>query len=58
MNEPNQQTISAEISPPVAMLQLIAGFWVSRAIYIAAKLGIADRYERISHLAFFSVSRR
>jgi hypothetical protein len=24
------------------MLQLIAGFWVSRALYIAAKLGIAD----------------
>jgi DNA-binding IclR family transcriptional regulator len=24
------------------MLQLIGGFWVSHAIYIAAKLGIAD----------------
>ena len=24
------------------MLQMIAGFWVSRALYIAAKLGIAD----------------
>jgi len=41
MNEPNQ-TINAEIPPPVAMLQLIAGFWVSHAISIAAKLGIAD----------------
>ena len=42
MNEPNQQTISAEIPPPVVMLQMIGGFWVSHAIYIAAKLGIAD----------------
>lgn len=33
---------TAETPPPVAMLQLIAGFWVSRALYIAAKLGIAD----------------
>ena len=24
------------------MLQMISGFWISRAIYIAAKLGIAD----------------
>jgi ubiquinone/menaquinone biosynthesis C-methylase UbiE len=28
--------------PPVAMLQLISGFWISRCIYITAKLGIAD----------------
>ena len=26
----------------IAMLQLISGFWISRAIYIIAKLGIAD----------------
>src|SRR5437667_4677508 len=41
MNEHNR-TSSVDIPPPVAMLQMIAGFWVSRAIYIAAKLGIAD----------------
>jgi SAM-dependent methyltransferase len=41
MNEPTR-TASIDIPPPVAMLQMIAGFWVSRAIYIAAKLGIAD----------------
>ena len=41
MSEPNRTT-SLDIPPPVAMLQMIAGFWVSRAIYIAAKLGIAD----------------
>lgn len=28
--------------PPVAMLQIIQGFWVSRAVYVAAKLGIPD----------------
>jgi SAM-dependent methyltransferase len=32
----------ADVPPPVAMLQMISGFWISRAIYIAAKLGIAD----------------
>lgn len=38
----HSQTVSADVPPPVAMLQMIAGFWVSRAIYIAAKLGSAD----------------
>ena len=32
----------SNVPPPVAMLQLISGFWISRCIYIAAKLGIAD----------------
>lgn len=32
----------AELSPSLAMLQMIAGFRISRAIYVAAKLGIAD----------------
>jgi hypothetical protein len=41
MNEPDH-TASVDIPPPVAMLQMIASFWVSRAIYIAAKLGLAD----------------
>lgn len=41
MTERNQ-TGSADVPPPVAMLQMISGFWISRAIYIAAKLGIAD----------------
>lgn len=36
--EPN----NVEISPPEAMLRLISGFWISRAIYIVAKLGLAD----------------
>lgn len=37
------KAITALIVPaPVAMYQMISGFWVSRAVYIAAKLGIAD----------------
>src|SRR5207253_61548 len=37
------KAIAALIVPaPIAMCQMISGFWVSRAIYIVAKLGIAD----------------
>ena len=31
-----------EVPPQETMLHMIAGFWLSRAIYVAAKLGIAD----------------
>jgi len=31
-----------ELPPPALMLQMIQGFWISRAIYAAAKLGIPD----------------
>jgi hypothetical protein len=34
--------LAAEVPPPIAMLQMISGFWISRCIYVAAKLGIAD----------------
>jgi len=38
-----QQTAdTAQAPPPIAMLQLISGFWISRGIYITAKLGLAD----------------
>jgi len=36
------QSKSVAEPPQFAMLQMITGFWVSRAIYIAAKLGLAD----------------
>ena len=29
--------------PPVQMLQMLAGFQISQALYVAAKLGVADR---------------
>jgi hypothetical protein len=42
----NETTAHAEIKtgtpPPVAMLQMLTGYWVSQALYAAAKLGIAD----------------
>jgi hypothetical protein len=32
-----------DLPPPVALLQMVVtGYWVSQAIYAAAKLGIAD----------------
>lgn len=41
MTQENQPS-HANVPPHVAMLEMISGFWISRAIYIAAKLGIAD----------------
>jgi hypothetical protein len=34
--------MSRKTAPPGAMRDLIAGYWVSRLIYVAAKLGLAD----------------
>jgi SAM-dependent methyltransferase len=42
MSTHDQQQERNPLPPSVAMLQLIEGFWVSRALYIVAKLGIAD----------------
>ncbi len=49
----NAQTAVAtsEVPPPIAMLQLISGFWISRCIYVAAKLGIADLVKNESKTA-------
>ena len=41
MNELGQAS-TGDISPSAAMRQITTGFWVSRATYVAAKLGIAD----------------
>jgi SAM-dependent methyltransferase len=38
----NNQNDSVKASPTDVMLQMMSGFWVSRGIYIVAKLGIAD----------------
>ncbi len=42
MAEQTQLASAQDATPQAVMMQLIAGFWVSRALYIAAKLGIAD----------------
>jgi len=36
----------AETAPPPPVMQLATGFWISQALYVAAKLGIADLLER------------
>lgn len=38
----NATAMTKEIPPPLQMLQLISGFWVSRCLYVAAKLSIPD----------------
>jgi len=30
------------VSPVAAVLQVLGGFWTARAVYVAAKLGLAD----------------
>ena len=38
----NATATTKETPPPLQMLQLISGFWVSRCVYVTAKLGIPD----------------
>ena len=33
---------AASVSPTMALLQVLSGYWSARAVYIAAKLGLAD----------------
>jgi O-methyltransferase domain/Dimerisation domain len=40
------QTTTSEVQPQEAMLQMISGFWISRAICVAAQLGIPDQLSR------------
>jgi methyltransferase family protein len=42
MSASKQVHASPDVPPQVTMLQIISGFWLSRAVYIAAKLGLAD----------------
>lgn len=35
-------TTAGASPPPVTLLQMMTGYWVSQAVYVAAKLGIAD----------------
>jgi hypothetical protein len=42
MSASTQGNASPDLPPQAVMLQMISGFWLSRAIYIAAKLGLAD----------------
>ena len=42
MSESNSVQNRNQMPPSMAMLQMISGTWVAQAIYVAAKLGIAD----------------
>lgn len=35
-------TSAGTLPPPAILLQMMTGYWVSQAIYVAAKLGVAD----------------
>jgi hypothetical protein len=39
----NLSTRTASPPPHAALLQMMTGYWVSQAVYVAAKLGLADR---------------
>jgi hypothetical protein len=44
LNMTEQPSLSnTDVPSTVAMLQIISGFWISRAVYIVAKLGLADQ---------------
>ena len=38
----SQTAAAKEMPPSIQMLQIMSGFWISRCVYILAKLGIAD----------------
>lgn len=42
-NLPEMAAPAAQMPPQIAMMQMVMGYWVSQAIYAAAKLGIADQ---------------
>ncbi|HLY59180.1 MAG TPA: methyltransferase [Terriglobia bacterium] len=42
MHEQTVRERGETIPPPMALLQMATGYWESQAIYVAAKLGIAD----------------
>jgi len=37
-----EQRYGAHLGSPMAVLQMIQGFWVSRALYVAVALGVSD----------------
>ena len=46
MSTPKAHDMTTENSTsPVSLIQIATGFWASRALYVVAKLGIADRLE-------------
>jgi len=52
---PNESVPGPAVSPPVALLEMMTGYWVSQALYVVAKLGVADLLvngpQLVEHLA-------
>ncbi|MDX2230808.1 MAG: methyltransferase [Leptolyngbyaceae cyanobacterium bins.349] len=42
----NQPQGSESVPPPMVLMQMILGYWVSQSIYVAAQLGIADHFKQ------------
>ncbi|HEX9870421.1 MAG TPA: methyltransferase [Candidatus Tectomicrobia bacterium] len=42
MTEPSSSPTSPDVSPAVALRQLSTGFWIAKAVAVAAELGLAD----------------
>jgi len=45
----NNDTITADVSSSPAMLRMVTAYWLSRAIYVAATLGIPDLLKNEAH---------
>jgi hypothetical protein len=43
MQSQSALAITKNVPPPLELLQVATGYWISRAIYVAARLEIADR---------------
>src|SRR5262249_15564177 len=42
MSSPTDSTARPTPPPPIALMQMMMGFYLSRALYVAARLGLAD----------------
>ena len=44
---------STDLQPQKAILQMVSGYWVTQALYVAARLGIADLLKDGSDMLWF-----
>jgi hypothetical protein len=49
------ESVPGTAPPPVTLLEMMTGYWVSQALYVVAKLGVADLLvsgpQSVEHLA-------
>jgi len=50
-----EESVPGAAAPPVILLEMMTGYWVSQALYVVAKLGVADLLvegpQSVEHLA-------